>query len=230
MSYVTITLDTTAPSNPTIQIAGGQAFATAQLVNLTLSTDDTVTTGYEMLIWGDVDTTYDTKVQGTEGTSTWQAYNPSYQVKLKANAGTSAETKTINIRIRDDVRNATVVKFDDIALDTEIPTVTIVVGLDRSKLSRETGYNEASFQFQVNESYTAYKVKLVGSVGATHDQGTDIPTTGGSTGVSGSGSFTSANINTVRIRTEDLEAVGANMNGNNIIKVFVQEATGAWSV
>jgi hypothetical protein len=230
MSYVTITLDTTAPSNPTIQIAGGQAFATAQLVNLTLSTDDTDKTGYEMLIWGDVDTTYDSKVQGTEGTSTWQAYNPNYTVKLLANAGTSAETKTINIRIRDDVRNATNVQFDDIALDTEIPTVTIVVGLDKERLSRETGANEASFQFQVNEPYNAYKVKLVGSVGATHDMGTDIGTAGGSTGVTGTGAFTSANVNTVRIRTADLETAGANMNGDNVIKVFVQEESGSWSV
>jgi hypothetical protein len=230
MSYVTITLDTREPSNPTIQLAGGQAFATAQLVNLAISTDDADTTGYEMLIWGDVDPTYDSKVQGTEGTSTWQSYNPSYQVKLLANAGTGAETKTINIRLRDDVRNATVVKFDDIALDTEIPTVTIVVGLDRTKLSREAGYNEASFQFQVNEPYTAYKVKLVSSVGATHDQGADIPTEGGSTGVTGTGNFTSANINTVKLRTADLETAGANMNSTNIIKVFVQEESGQWSV
>jgi hypothetical protein len=230
MSYVTITLDTREPSNPTIQIAGGQAFATAQLVNLAISTDDTETDGYEMLIWGDVDNTYDTKVQTTELASTWQAYNPTYAVKLLANADTSAETKTINIRLRDEVRNATVVKFDDIALDTEIPTVTIVVGLDRNKLSRETGYNEASFQFQVNEPYIAYKVKLVGGVGATHDQGSDIPTTGGSTGVVGSGEFTSTNINTVKLRTADLETAGANMNGLNYIKVFVQEESGSWSV
>jgi hypothetical protein len=230
MSYVTIKLDTTAPANPTIQIAGGQAFATAQLVNLAISTDDLEKTGYEMLIWGDVDETYDNKVKSTEQTSVWQSFSPNPQVKLKANAGGDPETKTINIRIRDDVRNATVVKFDDITLDTSIPTVTIVVGLDREKLSREAERNEASFQFSSNQSYQAYKVKLVGSVGATHDMGTDIPTAGGSTGVVGAGAFTSANVHTVRLRTADLETAGANMNGDNIIKVFVQEETGLWSV
>jgi hypothetical protein len=230
MSYVTITLDTTAPANPTIQIAGGQAFATAQLVNLAISTDDVDTTGYEMLIWGDVDTTFDNKVTATEGTATWQAYSPNPQVKLKANTGGDPEVKTINIRLRDDVRNATVIKFDDISLDTSIPTVTIVVGLDKNRLSREDQKNEASFQFSVNQSYVAYKVKLVGAINATEDMGTQIPTAGLSSGVTGSGAFTSANVHTVRLRTADLETAGANANGPNIIKVFVQEASGGWSV
>lgn len=225
-NYVTIYLDTTAPANPTITISGGSAFATAQLVNLTIGTDDADKTGYEMLIWGDVDGTYDTKVQSTEGTSTWQAYNANPQIKLSAGEA----SKTINIRIRDDVRNASNVVFDSISLDTSIPTVTIVATPDATKLSRDTAKSTSSFTFSCNQSYVAYKVKLVGSAGATNDTGTQIPTAGGSTGVTGSGAFTSANVHTVTVKTTDLETAGANMNGANILKVFVQEASGTWSV
>jgi hypothetical protein len=225
-NYVTIYLDTTAPANPTITISGGSAFATAQLVNLTIGTSDADKTGYEMLIWGDVDTTYDTKVQATENASTWQAFSANPQIKLSAGEA----SKTINVRIRDDVRNASNVVFDSISLDTSIPTVTIVAQPDVSKLSREAGKNTSSFTFSCNQDYVAYKVKLVGNEGATENTGTDIPTAGGSTGVTGSGTFTSANVHTVTLKTADLETAGANMNGANIVKVFVQEASGTWSV
>lgn len=232
MSFVTIYLDTTKPANPTITIAGGQAFATAQLVNIALNTDDTDKTGYEMLIWGDVDPAYDTKVQATEGASQWQAYQANPQIKLKAitNVNGDPETKTINIRIRDDVRNPSDVVFDTISLDTSIPTVLIVQGLDVTKISRQAQKDTASFQFSCNQSYVAFKVKLVGGTGATESQGTPIPTAGGSTGVTGSGTFTSATVNTVTLKTADLETAGANINGANIIKVFVQEQAGTWSV
>lgn len=225
-NYVTIYLDTTAPANPTITISGGSAFATAQLVNLTIGTDDVDKTGYEMLIWGDVDGTYDTKVQATEGGSTWQAFSASPQIKLSAGEA----SKTINVRVRDDVRNASNVVFDSISLDTSIPTVTIVAQPDVPKLSRETGKTTSSFTFSCNQNYVEYKVKLVGNTGATHDTGTQILTAGGSTGVTGTGSYTSANVHTVTVKTADLETAGANMNGSNILKVFVKEASDTWSV
>lgn len=225
-NFVTIYLDTTAPANPTITISGGASFATAQLVNLGINTDDSDKTGYEMLIWGDVDPAYDTKVQATEGGSTWFAFNANPQIKLSATEG----SKTINVRIRDDVRNASAVVFDTISLDTSIPTVTIVQGLDVTKISRMAQKDTASFQFSCNQSYVAYKVKLVANTGATNTEGAPIPTAGGSTNVTGSGAFTSATVHTITLKTADLESAGANMNGANIIKVFVQEDSGTWSV
>lgn len=50
-SYFTLTLDTTAPSNPSISLEGGATYATAQLITATIGTSDTPTTNYQMLIW-----------------------------------------------------------------------------------------------------------------------------------------------------------------------------------
>lgn len=224
-NYVLITLDTTAPSNPTIVIDGGATTATAQLVNLTISVGDGVTTGYQMLIWGDVDETYNTSIKTLEGTSVWMPYSTTPQVRLSAGDG----AKTINIRVRDDVHNASSIAFDSIAMDTTLPTVTVSVA-DVAKISKVAGKDTASFTFSVNESYTEYKIKLVGTTGATHDTGTLIPITAGSANTSGTGAFTSATVTTVTVKGVDLETAGATTDGEKIIKVFVKDSSGLWSV
>lgn len=45
-SYFNLTLDTLAPASPAIQIAGGAAYASAQLVTCGISTSDGDTTGF----------------------------------------------------------------------------------------------------------------------------------------------------------------------------------------
>lgn len=226
-NYVYITLDTTAPSNPTISISGGAVFATAQLVNLTISVGDADTTGYQMKIWGDVDGSHNAGVQSTEGSSTWISYSTNPQIKLSAGEG----SKSISIKVRDDVYNESSVVVDSITLDTSLPVVTVTLP-DVSKISKMTNKNSASFTFSSSESFVEYKVKLVGATGATHDTGTQIPTTGGSTNVTGTGSFTSATVTTVTIKGVDLETAGANAVGNvqSIIKVFIKDSSGQWSV
>jgi hypothetical protein len=224
-NFVYITLDTTAPTNPTISISGGAIFATAQLVNLTISVGDGTTTGYQMKIWGNVDTTHNANIQSTEANSSWIAYSTNPQVKLSAGDG----SKSISIKVRDDVYNESSVVVDSIQLDTSIPTVTVTLP-DVSKISKMTGKNSASFTFQSSENFVEYKVKLVGSTGATHDTGTLIPTTGGSTNVAGTGSFTSSTVTTVTIKGADLETAGATTNNQSIVKVFVKDSSGLWSV
>ena len=222
-NYVYITLDTTAPANPTVTIAGGALAVSNQLVQLAISVDDADKTGYQMLIWGDVDTTYDTKVQDTEATSTWQAYSANPQVKLS----TGDASKTINVRVRDAVNNASNVAIDSVNLDATIPTITVTY--TAMTISEQTGKDTFSFTFQSSDDFTDYKVMLVTSTGATDTQGTQIPTTAGSSNVQGTGSFTSATVTTVTLKAQDLRTAGANMNAQNIIKPFVKNVAGVWS-
>lgn len=225
-NYIYITLDTTAPSNPVITISGGAVFTTAQLVNLNISVDDADKTGYQMLIWGDVDTAHDANVKATEGASVWQPFNANPQVKLSAGDG----SKTISIRVRDDVNNASSIAVDSISMDTSLPTVT-VTSADVSKISKVAGKDTFSFTFSSNENFVEYKVKLVGATGATENTGTTIPTTNGSTNTSGvAGNYTSGQVITVTVKGSDLETAGATTDGQKIVKVFVKDSSGQWSV
>lgn len=225
-NFVYIDLDTTAPTNPLLSIESDAVYATTQIVNLTVGVDDTVTTGYQMIIWGNVDTTYDLNVQATEGASSWIAYATSPQVKLSTGDG----SKTLNVRVRDDVHNPSTIASDSITLDSTIPTVT-TTGTDVSKISKVTGKDTFSFTFSADSDYVEYKVKLVGSTGAVHSTGTTIPTTAGSTNTSGTaGNYTNGQVIAVSIKGLDLETAGATTDGQKIIKVFVKESSGTWSV
>jgi len=225
-NFVYITLDTTAPSNPIINISGGAVFTTAQLVNLSISVEDTDKTGYQMLVWGDVDTTYDTNIKEEEGLSSWIPYNNNPQIRLSAGDG----SKTISIRVRDDVHNASSVAVGSISMDTSVPTVTVTTP-DVSKISKIAGKDTTSFTFSANEDFSEYKVKLVGSIGATENTGEIIPTAGGSINTSGEdGDYDSGQVITVTVKGLDLETAGATSDGQKIIKVFVRDLSGLWSV
>lgn len=224
-NFVYITLDTTAPSNPVITISGGAIFATAQLVNLSISVGDSATTGYQMKIWGDVDKSHNASVNTTESTSAWIAYNTNPQIMLSASEG----SKTINMKVRDEVYNESTIAIDSITLDTGIPTVTVNLP-DVMKISKVVGKNSSSFSFSASEDYAEYKVKLVGAIGATNDTGVQIPITGGSINVAGIGIYTSATVTTVTIKGADLEMAGASTGVQSTVKVFVKDLSGQWSV
>jgi hypothetical protein len=221
-NFVYITLDTQAPENPTISIDGGAKFTTQQLVALSIGTLDSVTTGYQMLIWGDVDETYDVNVKSTEETSSWIAYNNSKQVKLSPADG----RKYMNVKIRDDVHNESSIASEFIDLDMSLPTA-ITTSPDVSKISKNTSKNTSSFTFSANEPFVEYKVKVVGTTGATHETGVQIPTTNGSLNTSGVGNFSSSI--TITIKGADLELASSG-DGQKIVKVFVKDSSGNWSV
>lgn len=224
-NFVYITLDTTAPSNPIISINGDAVYTTSQLVNLDVSVDDINTVGYQMLIWGDVDLAYDVNIQNSEETSAWMPYSSSPQVKLSASEG----SKSINIRVRDDVHNPSGIAIDSISMDTTLPTIT-VTSTDVSKISKITGKDTFSFTFSSNEPFSEYKVKLVGSTGAAENTGDLIPTTNGSINTSGLIGYTAGQVITVTIKGKDLELAGATTDGQKIIKVFAKDVSGQWSV
>jgi hypothetical protein len=223
-NYIYLTLDTTQPANPSLSILGGATYATAQLVDLTIGTTDSDKTGYQMKIWGSVDNTYDTNIQETEGVSTWITYNNSKQIKLSTGDG----SKTINVKIRDDVYNESSVASDSITLDTSIPTVT-VTNSDVQKISKMVGKNEASFTFTVDKEFAEYKVKVVGSTGAAESTGTTIGTVNGSTNTSGTnGNYPAGTPITVKVTGLDLE-LSSSGDGNKILKVYAKDLTNKWS-
>ncbi len=224
-NYFNLTLDTTGPAAPSISLESGATYATAQLVTATISTSDSPTTNYQMKIWGDVDTTHNPSIQDTEVASAWISYATSQQVKLSAGDG----SKTVYLKIRDDVYNESSQADDSIILDSTLPVVSIT-GPDLSKISKVTGKNVSSFSFTVDGIFDEYKVKVVASSGAAHDTGTQIPTTAGSTNMSGSaGDYPASTPINCSIYGTDLETADSG-DGTKIIKVFVKDKAGNWSV
>ncbi|MDW7673788.1 MAG: hypothetical protein SCK28_04540 [Bacillota bacterium] len=223
-NYFHLTLDTTGPANPIIIIEGGAAFSNDPFVDCAISTDDSITSGYQMKIWGDVDTANNPDIQETEGTSSWITYQEIKQVKLSNGDG----PKQLYLKLRDDVYNESGQASDSITLDTTKPVVTIS-GPDISKISKQSGKNTASFSFMSDQSFAEYKVKVVSSTGAAHDTGTNIPISGGSTNMSGTGEYAANEAINCSIRGTDLETASAG-DGQKIIKVFVKDQAGNWSV
>ena len=224
-NYFNLILDTTAPASPVVSINSGAAYTSSQSVTLTISTTDAVTTGYQMKIWGNVDTVNDANVQATEPTSTWITYATSKAVKLAATDG----SKTIYLKIRDDVFNESAQVSDSITLDTTLPAATISVAPDVTKVSKVSGKDTCSFSFQVDTGFVEYKVKVVTSTNATQDTGALIPITAGSTNMSGTGTFLAlTNINCT-IKGTDLETASIG-DATKIVKVFTKDSAGNWSV
>lgn len=225
-SYVIIELDTTAPSNPTISLEDGATFATSQLIDATISVGDADTTNYQMKLWGDVDLTNDPDVQDTEADSSWSTFSNTKQVKLSSGDG----QKTIYLRVRDDVYNESGLASDSITIDSSRPVVT-TTNPDVNTISKVPGRNEASFSFTVDTPFEEYHVKVVSSTGASHDTGSQIGTANGSTGVQGSvgGYDTSTSPINVTVTGGDLQVASAG-DGDKIIKVFVRDDAGNWSV
>lgn len=223
-NYFNLTLDTTAPASPAVIVNNYDAYTSSQLVTLIISTADTITTGYQMKIWGTVDTANDANVQATETASTWITYATSKAVKL----ATADGIKTVYLKIRDDVFNESAQTSDSITLDTTLPAVTISVAPDVTKVSKVSGKDACSFSFQVDTSFILYKVKVVSSTNATQDVGTQIPITAGSTNMSGTGSFPAVTNINCTIKGADLETASIG-DTTKIVKVFTKDSAGNWS-
>lgn len=224
-SNFTITLDTTAPAGVTISLAAGAAATAVQDITATIGTSDGVTTGYQMKLWGSVDPAANANIQATEGASAWIAYSTSQAVRLSTGDG----SKTVNLKIRDDVWNESAQQSDSITLDTTLPVPNITVGPDTTRVSKIAGKRTVNFSWQSDTPFEEYKVKVVPATNSIESAGTVIPTTNGSSNVaSAAGGFpATTNINTV-IDGRDLELASSG-DGDKIVKVFVREASGNWS-
>lgn len=222
-SYFTLTLDTTAPGGVALDINSGAAYATSRDVTAQPSTTDGTTTGYQMRIWGDVDTAYNADIQDTEGASAWVSYSTSQAVRLSTGDG----SKTLHLKIRDDVGNTSSEVTHSITLDTTVPVATISVAASPTKISKISGYDVSTFQFQADVAIQAWKVKCVPATNSIHTAGTTIGTTNGSTNTTG-GSLAATTNQSVTINGADLEAASSG-DGAKILKVFCQDLAGNWS-
>ena len=217
-SYFNLTLDTTAPSGLTLQINDGALYATSTAVTLKIAVSDEQTTGYQMKIWG-IDGVDD------EGSASWESYAATKSVNLTAGDG----LKTVYIKVRDDVGNESAQVSDTITLNTAVPVVTIT-GPDKSKISKVSGFNQSVINFTADVEFEEYKVCVVPANSSEQDAGTVIGTTNGSINTSGNaGNYPATTNIQVTITGADLEAASSG-DGVKIVKVFVKNAAGTWSV
>lgn len=222
-NYITLILDTTPPFNPKVQINNGVLYTTESMVNATLTTDDQNTTGYQMLIWGDVNNEHNEDIQTQEEESSWITYTEDFQIELSSGDG----VKNIYAMIRDDVHNKSSIESTSITLDAEGAKVTVTQP-DVAKISKVSGKDTATFTFKSNKDFSEYKVKVVGSGNSTHDSGVQILTTNGSVNVEDVGDYIAEQVTTVTIKGGDLQTASS-QDGDKIIKVFVKSLSGTWS-
>lgn len=228
-SYFNLVLDTTAPGGASIVLNAGATYATSLTLSAAITTTDSPTTGYQILVWGvGVDESANAAIQEDEGDSTW--ITPTWSTGVATQAVVLAAgdgSKTIHCKIRDDVWNTTADLSDSITLDTTAPVVTIGTGPDVTKISKISGKRVVTFIWQVDVATQAYEVAVVSSSGATRGSGTVLLTTNGSTNVSG-GSTAATTDKTTTIDGRDLE-VASSGDGTKIVKVFAQDLAGVWS-
>lgn len=218
-SFFNLTLDTIAPSGVSITIDNGATFATKTAVSVKIATSDAETTGYQMKIWGDI------TAAATESAATWQTFSATKSLTLTTDDG----LKTIHCKVRDDVGNESAEVSDTITLNTNVPVVTIT-GPDKSKISKVTGFDTSILSFVSDTDFEEYKVCIVTNSNSSQSAGTVIPTTNGSENTSGNaGGYKKATAISVTIKGADLEAASAG-DGVKIVKVFVKNIAGTWSV
>lgn len=217
-SFFNLILDTLAPSGVTLSINNKAQYTTTQEVTLNIATSDSDTTGYQMKIWG---------IDGvvTESEATWETFATSKTVSLPSGDG----LKTVYVKIRDDVYNESSAASAQITLNTTVPSVTIT-GPDVSKVSKVSPKNVATFSFVSDVDFDEFKVKVVPATSSLNDAGTVIGTTNGSVNMVGSaGGYKANTAIQCKINGADLETASSG-DGNKIIKVFVKNSAGTWSV
>lgn len=222
MSYFTLTLDTAAPANPSLLIAGGAAVTGDQVVPILLATPSLDVD--QMKLWGDVDQDADPLIQQTEATSFWIDFRTDVAVRLSDFSG----RKTIYARLRDDVGNETLAFSDFIDLDLSAPVVHITTGVDRGRISKVAGFDAATFTWEATQDFDRYEVRVVPSTGSPQQAGTIVPVTGGSLNVVADGPVAAYTPIITTIRGSDLQ-VASPGDGNKVVKVFVRDMTGKWS-
>lgn len=216
-SYFNLTLDTLAPQGLTIKLNNGSQYTTNKTVQLAVNVTDESADGYQMKVWG---------IDGIakESDAVWETLANIKNVTLSTGDG----LKTVYVKVRDDVYNETAAASATITLDTSVPAVTII-GPDVSKISKTSPKDVATFSFTSNTAFTEYKIKVVPSNSSLHDAGVQIGTANGSTNMTATGTFKASTAISCKIYGKDLEAASSG-DGEKIIKVFVKNAHGTWSV
>lgn len=216
-SYFNLTLDTLAPQGLTIKLNNGSQYTTSKAVQLAINVTDESADGYQMKVWG---------IDGIakESDAVWETLANVKDITLPTGDG----LKTVYVKVRDDVYNETAVTSTSITLDTSAPAVTII-GPDVSRISKTSPKDVATFSFTSDVAFTEYKIKVVPSKSSLHDAGTLIGAANGSTNMSATGTFKASTAISCKIYGKDLELASSG-DGEKIIKVFVKNTVGTWSV
>lgn len=216
-SYFNLTLDTLAPQGLTIKLNNGSQYTTSKAVQLAINVTDESADGYQMKVWG---------IDGIakESDAVWETLANVKDITLPTGDG----LKTVYVKVRDDVYNETAVTSTSITLDTSVPAVTII-GPDVSRISKTSPKDIATFSFTSDVAFTEYKIKVVPSKSSLHDAGTLIGAANGSTNMSATGTFKASTAISCKIYGKDLELASSG-DGEKIIKVFVKNTVGTWSV
>jgi len=223
-SYFILRVDRTAPAGVALNVNAGATYTTSQSVTAQPTTSDGTTTGYEMKLWGNVDTADNPDIQATEGASNWITFVPSQPVRLSSGDG----TKTLSVRIRDEVDNQSAPASHSITLDTTVPVLTISVAAFPNKISKVLGYDTTAFQFRADSVLQAWKIKVVPATNSLENVGVTIGTSNGSVSTTG-GSLAALTNKAVTIKGADLEVASAG-DGPKVVKVFGQDLSGLWSL
>lgn len=217
-SYFYLTLDTLSPLGVSLKINNGATYTTNHTVTLSIGCSDSDLTGYQMKIWG---------IDGisSESAASWEAFTTSKSVKLQTGDG----LKTVHIKVRDDVYNESSEVTASITLNTAVPAVTIQ-SQDVQRISKVSPKNVCTLAWYADTAFVEYKICVVADINAAHDSGTVIGTSGGSTNMSATGSFTAETVMSSKIYGSDFEKAGATANEQSIVKIFVKNEAGTWSV
>lgn len=107
-----------------------------------------------------------------------------------------------------------------VATDTTPPVVE-VVSVSRSKISRVNTKDSADVIFYATEDWVEYQIRVVPGNSATISSGTLLETA----------TFAgTANSNYQVTITDDEFVAAGGLEGSNILKVFVRDSAGNWSV
>ena len=162
-------------------------------------------------------------MQPTEVASAWTSYSPTKAIRVATGDG----VKTVRVKVRDDVGNASTEASDTITLDTAAPTITHGA-FSVTRVSKVSGFDTITFPWTTDIDIVEYKTKVVPATTSDHTQGTLIPTTGGSLNVAESATIAAAGGRTTTLKGADVEAASAG-DGPKIIKTFGRTASGNWS-
>lgn len=222
----TLTLDTTAPANPSLLINDGAAQTGDPTAWVTLSSPDVLSGArdvWQMKVWGDVNPMNDPAFTPQEADAQWITYTEQVPITLSAGAG----RKHLYARLRDDVGNQTLPFTDFIDFDPTLPIVSITTAVDRSRISKVSPFDTATFIWQASTDYTDYEIRVVPSPGSPQQAGVAIGTTHGSLNTGDAGGLANTPVTTT-ITGADLEAASPG-NTTKVVKVFIRSTSGVWS-
>lgn len=222
-----LTLDTTPPAAPSIQIAGGAA----QTISLTptLSISSSELDIKDMLIYGDIVDSNGDPI--TESDAVWQTFASTASIRFDE----ALETKTVYVKLRDDVGNISTAGSATIELVEEAPVVTIqsistgtVTNDGTYRISEQTGYNQATVTFRVDKQVQEYKAVVVQNTTDLHTAGTAI--TGTSWIAADNTEIKAANTDITLTITGTNYKTAVSSDGTYIVKIFAKSKAGNWSV